>query len=189
LGVGVTLYNTAWNQLVALDANDEQLINNSTSGALMAFSLGTYYYTKKYFIGISMPLFLSHEFDKNTGKYKLKYDFSGVNYFFSGGYEFTLSPIFKIMPSLLIKYHRDNVIQIDYNAQLNLKDKIWIGLGYRSKGIMIAMVQYQLNYQIRMGYSYDFDLGSIGNYRNGSHEIILSYVFKYSRNVIGPRQF
>jgi type IX secretion system PorP/SprF family membrane protein len=189
LGFGVTSYNIAWNELDATDANDVQLMNNSTSAILPAFSLGTYYYTKKYFIGISLPMFLSHELDKSTGTYKISSAFSGLNYFISGGYEVGVSQNVKLLPSLLIKYHPGNPIQIDYCAQINLKDRIWMGIGYRNRDMLVGMLQCQLNYQLRMAYSYDFEIGTIGKYMNGSHEIVLSYVFRYARKVIGPRQF
>jgi len=189
LGFGVTLNNIAWNELVAADPNDIQLMNTSTSAVLPAFSLGTYYYTKKYFIGISMPLFLSYELDKSTGKYKIGNPFSEGNYFFNGGYEVGIGPNVKLLPSLLIKYHPDNAIQIDYNAQVNFKDRIWVGIGYRNRDMLVGMLQCQLNYQLRIAYSYDFDLGRIGKYINGSHEILLSYVFRYARKVVGPRQY
>jgi len=189
LGFGVTIYNTAWNKLVAADANDIQLMTSPTSAVLPNFSLGAYYYTKKYYIGVSMPLFLSYEMDKNTGKYKIGNNFSGSNYFFTTGYEVGISPQVKFLPSLLIKYHPDNAVQIDYNAQINLKDRIWMGIGYRNKDILVGMLQCQLNYQIRMAYSYDYDFSSIGKYLNGSHEIVLNYIFKFERKVIGPRQF
>jgi type IX secretion system PorP/SprF family membrane protein len=189
LGFGITAYNIAWNKLAATDADDVLLMNNPTSAVLPAFSLGAYYYTRKYFIGISLPLLLSHEIDQSTGKYKIRNNFSGYNYFFIGGYEVGISPHVKLLPSILIKYHPENKIQIDYNAQINLKDRIWIGIGYRNKNMLIGMFQCQINYQLRMAYSYDFDLGSIGRYRNGSHEIVLNYIFKYARNVRGPRQF
>jgi len=189
LGFGITVYNIAWNELVAVDANDVQLMNNPASAVLPSFSLGTYYYTKKYFIGISMPLFLSHELDKSTGKYKIGNNFSGSNYFFTTGYEVGISPQVKFLPSLLIKYHPKNAIQIDYNALFNLKDKIWMGIGYRNRDMLVGMLQCQVNYQIRMAYSYDYNFGSIGKYMNGSHEIVLNYVFKFKRKVIGPRQF
>jgi type IX secretion system PorP/SprF family membrane protein len=100
-----------------------------------------------------------------------------------------ISPLVKLLPSLLIKYHPNNVIQIDYNAQINLKDRIWIGIGYRNRDMLVGMLQCQLTYQLRMAYSYDFDLGSIRKYTNGSHEIVLNYVFSYARKVMGPRQF
>jgi type IX secretion system PorP/SprF family membrane protein len=189
LGFGVTVYNTAWNKLVATDANDIQLMTSPVSAVLPNFSLGAYYYTKKYYIGVSMPLFLSYEMDKNTGKYKIGNNFSGSNYFFTTGYEVGLSSQVKFLPSILIKYHPDNAIQIDYNAQISLKDRFWIGVGYRNKDILVSMLQCQLNYQIRMAYSYDYDFSSIGKYLNGSHEIVLNYIFKFERKVRGPRQF
>src|ERR1035437_5042319 len=189
LGFGVTIYNTAWNELVKADPDDTQLMNNPTSAVLPTFSLGTYYYTKKYFIGISMPLFLSYELDKSTGKYKIDNNFSGSNYFFTTGYEVGISPQVKFLPSLLIKYHPNNAIQIDYNAQISLKDRIWMGIGYRNRDILVGMLQCQLNYQIRMAYSYDYDFSSIGKYMNGSHEFVLNYIFRSERKVKGPRQF
>jgi type IX secretion system PorP/SprF family membrane protein len=189
LGFGLTVLNTAWNELVAADADDAQLINYPTLSVLPNFSMGAYYYTKKYYIGISIPRLLSYELDKSTGKYKIDSNFSGSNYFFSAGYEVGLSSQIKLLPSLLIKYHSYNTIQIDYTAQVNLKDRIWMGVGYRNKNILVGMLQCQLNYQIRMGYSYDYDFGTIGKYINGTHEIVLNYVFKFARKVIGPRQF
>src|SRR5450759_1558570 len=189
LGFGATLHNVAWNELAATDANDALLMNTSTSVVLPEFSLGTYYYTKKYFIGISIPMFLSHELNQSSGKYKTSNKFSGYNYFFSGGYEVNISPQVKLLPSMLIKYHPNNAVQIDYNAQISLKDRIWLGVGYRNKNMLVGMLQCQLNYQVRMAYSYDLEFGSIGKYTNGSHEIVLNYVFKFARKVIGPRQF
>jgi type IX secretion system PorP/SprF family membrane protein len=189
LGFGVTVYKIAWNELDATDPDDIQLMNLPASAILPAFSLGTYYYTKKYFVGISIPLFLSRELDKSTGINKISNNFSGCNYFLTGGYEVDISQNVKFLPSLLIKYHPNNVIQIDYNAQVNLKDRLWIGIGYRNRNMLVGMLQCQLNYQIRMAYSYDFDFGNIGKYANGSHEIGLSYVFRYERKVMGPRMF
>jgi len=189
LGFGVTLYNNAWNQLEATDKQDDQLMNNATSAVLPAFSLGTYYYTKKYFLGISLPLFLGHELDESTGKYKINNNFSGYNYFFTGGYEIGISPNVKFLPSMLIKYHPNNVIQVDYNGQINLMNKVWIGIGYRNKDILVGTLQCQLNSQLRLAYSYDFNLGTVGRYIYGSHEIVLNYVFSYTRKVVGPRQY
>lgn len=189
LGFGVTFFNISWNELDAADADDIQLMNNQSSAILPNFSLGAYYYSRKYFLGISMPLFLGHRVDLSTGKYKINNNFAGSNYFISGGYEFALSPTVKLLPSVLIKYHINNPIQVDYNAQINFKDRIWMGIGYRNKNTLVGMFQCQLNYQLRMAYSYDFDIGSIGKYRNGSHELVLNYLFRYKRRVVGPRQF
>jgi type IX secretion system PorP/SprF family membrane protein len=189
LGFGAVIYKMAWNELNATDQGDALLNNNPTSAVLPNFSLGAYYYNQRYFIGISLPMFLSHELNSSNGKYKAVNRFSGYNYFLMGGYFIDLNPGLKLLPSLLIKYHPDNALQIDYNAQLILKDRIWLGAGYRSSKMLIGMFQFQLNHQLRMAYSYDFDFGQIGKFNNGSHEIVLNYIFSYDRKVIGPRQF
>jgi type IX secretion system PorP/SprF family membrane protein len=189
LAFGATVYNNGWNELDATDPNDYQLMNNPTSAVLPAISLGTYYYTKKYFIGFSLPLLLSHSLNQSTGKYELENSFSGYNYFLTGGYEFSISPMITFTPSMLVKYHPQNAIQIDYNTLFGLKDKVWVGLSYRSQDILVAMIQCQLNYQFRISYSYDFNMSSMGKYMGGSHEIVLNYVFRYNRKVIGPREF
>ncbi len=189
LGFGITLNFIAWNDLNIADAGDTELLDNSSSATLPAFSFGTYYYTKKYFIGFSMPLFLNNEFDNSKGNSNFSKPFSGSNYMFTGGYEFDIAPGFKFLPSTLVKYHPGNIIQIDYNALVNLKDRVGMGIGYRNKDILVGMLQYQLNQQLRMAYSYNFELGTIGRYMGSSHEIVLNYVFSYSREVIGPRQY
>jgi len=189
LGFGVTIHNIAWNELVASDANDIQLVNNPSTAVLPSFSFGTYYSTKKYFIGFSIPLFLSQELNQSSGTYKLSNNFSKYNYFLSGGYELNINSQIKLLPSLLVKYQKNTPVQIDYNALISLKDRIWLGMGYRSKNMLVGILQCQLNYQIRLGYSYDFEMSSLRKYMNGSHEIGLNYLFRYSRKVMGPRQF
>ena len=189
LGFGVTIHNIAWNDLVASVPGDLQLINNPSTAVLPSFSFGTYYYTKKYFIGFSIPLFLSQELNQSSGTYKISNNFSKYNYFLSGGYELYINPQVKLLPSLLVKYQKNTPLQIDYNTLISLKDRIWLGIGYRSKNMLVGILQCQLNYQIRLDYSYDFEMSSLRKYMNGSHEIGLNYLFRYSRKVMGPRQF
>ena len=189
LAFGATMYSINWNRLNANDPNDIQLINNPNSAILPAFSLGAYYYTRNYFVGLSLPLFLSQEIDQLTGNYKLSSNFSGYNYFLTGGYNVSLNSDLKLEPSFLLKYHPNNTPQIDLNIQANLRDKFWLGIGYRNKETLVGLIQCQLNSQLRLAYSYDYYFGKIGRYVYGSHEIILNYLFSYSRQVRGPRQY
>jgi type IX secretion system PorP/SprF family membrane protein len=189
LGFGLTENNIAWNKLKRADEGDEQLLDNSVAAISPEFSLGGYYYSRKYFIGFSMPMLLKSEFDTNSAKFKINKPLSGITYLLSGGYEFKLAPDIKLLPSMLLKYHHGSDTQVDYNAQLNFNDKIWMGIGYRNKNTILGMLQCQLNYQLRLAYSYNFENGTIGRYVSGSHEIVLNYVFRYSQKLVGPRQF
>lgn len=189
LGVGMIIHVTDWNKLAARDADDEQLADNSSTGLMPDFSAGIYYTTKKYFMGLSVPLFLSHVYNSQTDKYKTRNDFKEYNYFYNAGYTFDINPAVKFFPSLLVKYHKGNTPQIDINSQIILKNRVWLGAAYRSSNVIVAMLQYQVNNQLRIAYSYDFVIGKYGQYNNNSHEIMLNYVFNYSTEVTGPRQF
>ena len=188
LGFGAAVYNVAWDRLIAEQSGDELLSDNTPTAILPDFSLGGYYYTRKYFVGLSLPMFLSHDLNKNTGRYNIKNKFSDYTYLLSGGYFLDIKPGLRVLPSMLLKLHNGSN-QADINAQVILKDKIWVGAGYRTSEVLVGMFQCQVNYQLRAAYSYDFNLGAIGNYARSSHEIVLSYVFSYVRKVAGPRQF
>ncbi len=189
LGFGIIFTSTAWNELAVQDTDDEQLTDNFSTGVMPNFSTGIFYSTKKYFIGLSVPLFLSHVYDYKADKYTIRNDFTEYNYFCNAGYIFDLDPDIKFSPSLLVRYHRANSTQIDISSQIILKDRIWLGVSYRSKNTLVGMFQCQINNQLRIAYSYEFTIGKIGQYNNGSHEIMLNYVFNYAAEVTGPRQF
>ena len=189
MGFGFTSFRNAWNDLEAIDDDDGKLTDNPATAFLPDFSLGAYYYTKTYFFGVSMPLFLSHQLNRSSGKYTISNKSSGYNYFITGGYKFGLSPEIQFLPSVLVRYHPRHIFQADYSALFTFRQKISMGCGFRNGDMLIGMLQGQINDQLRLGYSYDFNLGRIGNYVNGSHELMLNYIFRYERNVMGPRQF
>jgi type IX secretion system PorP/SprF family membrane protein len=189
LGFGFIYCNTAWNKLAAQDVDDALLADNSSTGVMPDFSIGIYYSTKKYFMGISMPLFLSHEYDAAKDKYIIRNDFKEYNYFYNAGYNFEINPDIQFFPSLLVKYHNGDGIQFDINSQLILRNRIWLGASYRSKNVLVGMLQCQINNQLRIAYSYDFMIGNDALYKYNAHEIMLNYVFKYKTEVVGPRQF
>ncbi len=189
LGFGATIYSVSWQRLKATHPDDELLTNNQEAAVLPDFSLGAYYYTSDWFVGFSIPGFLTHELNKGTGNYKIENNFSDYTYLLAGGYYIGLGRYFKVLPSALLKYNPGHAVQFDFNGQLIMKDRIWFGLGYRNNKSLVGMVQCQLNNQVRLAYSYNFEMGGLRKYNSGSHEIVLNYVFSYTRKVVGPRQF
>ncbi|HEX2967497.1 MAG TPA: PorP/SprF family type IX secretion system membrane protein [Bacteroidales bacterium] len=189
LGFGIEVYNMQWNKLIAADQGDELLKGNENSAILPDFSLGVYYSTKRCFAGISLPGFISHELNSRTGKYQVSNSMSGYTLMISGGYYFNPGEQIQFLPSVLMKINSVHNPQIDLNAQAIFKDKIWLGAGYRTNDVLIGLLQCQVNYQTRIGYAYDFELGRTGRFSSGSHEAALSYVFSYVRKASGPRNF
>jgi type IX secretion system PorP/SprF family membrane protein len=189
LGFGATIYNIAWNELVSTHQDDMYLLNDPESMILPNFSIGTYYYTRKYFIGISIPFLVNRKMDEANGQYHGSFDFANDNFYFTAGYTFQVNPLLKLSPSMLLKLHPGHTPQIDCNIQVSLRDRIALGLGYRNKNTLVSMLEVQLNPQLKMAYAYDFDLSPLGKCKGGSHEIGINYIFSFERNVPNPRQF
>ncbi len=189
LGFGISEYQNSWNNLNITDLNDPELINNPSCAVLPTFNLGMYYYSRKYFLGLSVPLFLSNEINQSTHKYQISNKFSSYNYLINCGYKVRVSPRINFLPSLLIKYNPNTTIQIDYNTFLDFNNIIWLGVAYRSSNTMVGRLKVQINHQLKLVYSYDYDMNTLGRYENGSHEIGINYIFNYIRLVKGPRQF
>jgi type IX secretion system PorP/SprF family membrane protein len=189
LGIGATICNIAWNELVSSVGGDLLLMNEPVNTVLPNVSIGTYYFTRKYFIGFSLPFLLSHEINDISGEYHTAYDLNNNIFHLTGGYNFVLNPQLRLSPSMLFKYRPAGEVQIDCNFLLSLKERLSVGLGYRNHNTMIAMIDVMLNPQIRMAYAYDFDLSPLSKYKGGSHEIGINYIFCYQRNIASPRQF
>lgn len=188
LGTSIAIKKTNWNDLAANDIDDEELSHQMTSGMLPDFSLGLYYSTEKYFVGLSAPLFLSHSYDTKSEKYLTENNFREYNYFVNTGYIFHLNKSIVFYPSALIKITSGKT-QIEMNGQAILKNRVWIGALYRSSRTFAAQLQVQLNNQLRIGYSRDFVTGKNMGYFNNSHEFIVNYEFNYNIKVVNPRMF
>lgn len=189
LGFGMTISTTDWANLAAQDQGDDLLAQNFSTGPLPNFSTGIYYTTRKYFLGFSVPLFLTYKFDESNGKYHAHNDFANYNYFLNTGYMMKLGESVRFLPSVLLKYHQGNSSEAEINSQLIIKEKAWIGLGYKSTNSIVVMLQYQINPQLRIAYSHDFMVGEVVQYKYSSQGIMLNYIFKYNAEVAGPRQF
>lgn len=189
LGLGLGLIMNSYNQgdLILTDEDDEILYNSLERSFYPALSVGGYYYTTKYFLGFSLPSMLSDQYDEEQGDYAVKASLLKSLYLLTFGRKFTCIKQFTVEPSVLFKYLPGSSLQLDMNTMVNYRDRFGLGLGYRSENIMVASTKIQLNNQLALFYSYEFDIGVTNSYLGGSHEFLLKYTFIYSRNVFGPR--
>ena len=189
LGAGLITTNTAWSDLVVLDQGDENMLVDSRVFVVPDFSFGTYYSSNNYFAGFSIPKLLGYRFDFNKNKYTLYFNPHQYDYLINLGYVYALTSKIKLLPSVLITYTPSQKLLYDLNLYTSLNDRIWGGLSYRNMRSFGALIQFALNNQIRVAYTYDFDFGQLGHYSNGSHEIMLRYVFHYKIEAASPLNF
>lgn len=189
LGAGFITTNTAWSDLVAVDPGDDFYLVDSRVFVVPEFSFGVYYTYQNYFAGFSIPRLLGYTFDFDKNKYALKFEPADYSYMLNTGYLFTLNARTKFLPTTLVSFTPGGKLLYDINAHFSFIDRLWAGASYRSNRSIGALLQFAVNNQFKVAYTYDFDIGKLGRYSNGSHEIMLRYEFKYRVDVVGPLIF
>ena len=80
-----------------------------------------------------------------------------------------------INPSILIKNVFNAPPAIDLTLNVLLKERLWVGLSYRSKYGIVFLTEYQINDKMKAGYSFDYGMNKIGRVGKGTHEIMIGY--------------
>lgn len=189
LGAGILTTNTAWSDLVALDPGDENYLINSKVYVVPDFSFGMYYTNKTFFGGFSIPKLLGYKFDLIKNKYTITFNPGQYTYLLNTGYIYALSKNVTLFPSTLIDIRPGQKVLVDLNAYVGYNDKIWAGLSYRNSRSVGLLFQFAINNQLRAAYTYDIDMGPLGHYSNGSHEIMIRYEFRYKVDAVSPLSF
>lgn len=177
LKVGMASYSADLSEVTIWDENDPVYQFNDIKGEFVTkFGFGAYYHTDSWFAGVSVPL--TAAIDDNIIS-----DVPGADRYFTshiyvnGGVVIEPSYTLAIKPSVLIKYVSGAPVQADINCNVLLYRKLWLGMGYRSGDALVGMVEFNFTPQLRAGYAYDFTLTEIGDYSNGSHEVMLAFDF------------
>jgi len=167
---------------------DPVFMNNNYGGWLPNIGAGIYLYSQRSYLGISMPEMINNEIETSVESLNAR---QRAHYFVHGGHVFDLSPSLKIKPNFLVKAVSGAPVQVDLNANLLIRDVVWIGGSYRWDESFAALLEIDFTRQWRIGYSYDIpNDNNLGPYHNGSHEFLISYRFMRNKNMaITPRYF
>jgi type IX secretion system PorP/SprF family membrane protein len=187
---GLDLSNTNYNRLQFPDGNPvDPLLTGDMKYTLPNVGAGVYYYTDKYFAGLSVPSLLTYKRDE-ADQFKVSPDYTHFKTYFSAGTLIRFADAFKVKPSVLVRYSMHEPIELDLNANLIFGDMLWVGSSYRmAEKAVVALLDLQITPQLKLGYSYDYQLGHLSNYTSGTHEVSLRYEFEYSVTATSPRYF
>jgi len=189
LGAGISSLTSDMDLIRYADQGDLLLQNPGRRMVLPEFSVGAYFHQEKFYLGFSMPLFMSHFTSEGSGNIQNAFRPGEANYLLNGGYVFRASDNIEIFPSALIRINPAVASQLDIHCDVIYKQRFWLGANVRTNGQLSALLQVQANPQFRIGYSYGYELSELSSYQHGSHEVVLQYNFKYTLNVFSPRYF
>jgi len=174
LGLSAMMYQMYFDvsKLDMKDADDAVLYGSSAERVIVPdASFGAYFYTEKYFGGISIIQLFNRKVDYATEFLKQN---QVRHYYLIGGYNYDINDDFTVQPSVMAKFIEAGVFQMDLNAKVIYQKKFFGGLSYRFGESIVVMAGVDIN-NLTLGYSYDITLTDIGKYSYGSHEIMLIY--------------
>jgi type IX secretion system PorP/SprF family membrane protein len=192
LQAGLSQVSIDWNKVTMHETDDNVYISRPKSSVKPDANFGVYYYTPKYYVGVSSKHLLENQFGKvQNADGSSTYSTLTRHFYFMGGMALPISDKIVFKPSTLIKYANNAPLNVDLNASFLFNDKIWLGASYRTgNNAMVFMVELQATSNLRIGYSYDASMGALKGYNGGSHEIMLGYDLNlFKARVLTPRYF
>lgn len=193
-GVFRTQYN--WDEINYKDQDDGLVGVSTESYVVPTFDFGIYYHnTNKNFAGVSIT---------NIGSPKLgiNYDESVDNFastsksrlasnvILTYGHIIELNDRVIFRPSFLARTGFDFNPIVDVNLSLLFDATFWMGISYRTTNTIAVVLEYEITTQIKLGYSYDYDLNPIKTGFSGSHEIFLGFNYNvFKSRMRSPRYY
>lgn len=161
-----------------INHNDFLLPIVPVSGLAPDFSAGLFYNGKNFSVGLSANHVIPQPVKLDAEGSSLQFDYER-QYYLQMGYMANLSKTFAIRPSIMVKSGGSR-LQGEADLLAVYKDFLWFGAGYRgfddqTMDALIGILGISISENLRLGYSYDYNMSSLGSANNGSHEVVLNY--------------
>jgi type IX secretion system PorP/SprF family membrane protein len=175
LGGGVLYKHLNLSDAVSENPNDPIIdsYHDRSSKFSADFDFGVEYNTAQFQIGASVT-------HLNISPTKISNLQSGRHIYFYTKYTFNLDLDWKLAPSFVTHMSSWPIMQLDLNTLATYRDRFWFGASLRSSDAfvmesLVGIVGLYITDFLGLGYSYDLNLGPIGKYTSGSHEISLRF--------------
>jgi type IX secretion system PorP/SprF family membrane protein len=186
LRLGGRSLNIDWSKGKYHNPVDVVFNTNVSNKFLPTLGAGLYYYTNKWYVGLSVPNFLRtdhyDDFIESTAVERL-------HYFFIAGYVFDLSENIKFKPAILTKIVSGAPLSLDVSANFLFNEKFNAGLAYRWDDSISAILGIQISKKLNIGYAYDLTTSNYKNYNSGTHEVMLTFEVLKPPKLKSPRFF
>jgi type IX secretion system PorP/SprF family membrane protein len=193
-GLKAGIYNSSidWNSISYKDQGDGLVVGSKDSYLSPIFDFGLYYHrTNRSFAGLTF---------KNLNSPKQGLDYSGrttaeesklySQIILTYGKIIELSDRAVFRPSALLRSSFQTNPVLDVNLSILFDQKIWVGLSYRTTNSIAVVLEYEITQQIKVGYSYDYDISGLTSAHTGSHEIFLGFNYNvFKSRMRSPRYY
>jgi type IX secretion system PorP/SprF family membrane protein len=173
LGAGILHKRLDVNKLTPEEKVDETLLSYYDKSAKLNpdFDFGIEYSTEKFQIGASVT-------HLNLSPIKIDNLQSGRHIYFYSKYTFPIDLDWKLAPTVVANMSSFPIMSLDLNAMAYYRERFWFGASLRASDefvleSVVGIIGLYITDFLGLGYSYDFNIGPIGRYTSGSHEVSL----------------
>ena len=177
LKAGFSSISTNFNgfQLNSGDATTDLAFAENTNATAPNIGVGAYYFTDKYYIGISTPNFLSAEHIRTSSDEINSFGSHKMHTYLTGGYVFNINETFKLKPAAMAIFVEGAPVSVDLTANVLYNERFELGAAYRFDDSVSLLMNVNVTPNLRIGYSYDYTISNLSQFNSGSHEIVLLY--------------
>ena len=176
LGVkaGFTSLQTNFNGFRFTDPTTDLAFAENINVTKPNIGAGAYYFTDKYYVGLSVPNLLSSKHIEERSGINA-YGSEEIHAFLTAGYVFQINNAFKIKPAFMSKFVPGAPVSVDITANVLYNDKFELGAAYRINDAVSALMNINVTPTLRIGYAYDYTISNLGQFNSGTHEIMLLF--------------
>lgn len=187
LMVGFNIYQAYLTDLNINDPNDPVFYDVNFK-FLPNTGVGILWRGDQFFLGVSAPKILKNRIQSQSSENVYR---EVLHFYAMGGYVFFLSDLLKFKPTILYRWSERTPSFADFSGSFLLYDRVWVGATYRLKNSYGLIFQFNVNNQLKFGYSFDQTTFHPTQVNSGTHEFLISYDFVVGRRGrrIAPRYF
>ncbi|NQV52148.1 MAG: type IX secretion system membrane protein PorP/SprF [Flavobacteriales bacterium] len=191
LGLGVQYLTFDWNKIEYKDEGDVIPTYGLEQVVVPDADFGIFYHTNKFYAGLELAhlteprIVVSDSAVNGSNAYRQFRHLSLVV-----GRAFVLTDNLTLRPSILYKQAGLFQGMVDANVSILIDKKLWAGVTYRHGYGGVIILEYLMNKNVRLGYSFDYPFNNLRLSQGTSHELFLGLEFGLPKNkTVSPRYF
>lgn len=177
LRAGVMSFSANLTETFVWDESDPVFSQNQSGELVPKIGAGAMLYHKKWYVGLSVPTLFAADDNIRFNLNNQGGNYLEPHFYINGGYAWEVSNTLVIRPSLLTKFVIGTPVMTDISIMALINKTLWLGATYRTTDALVAILEYNITPQFRIGYAFDYTVSNLTNYNSGTHEAMLGYRF------------
>jgi type IX secretion system PorP/SprF family membrane protein len=177
LKTGVSHVSSDFSQAVTPQPGVDPIHTNPYSRVVARAGLGMLITNNKSYVGLSVPnvlSFLKSEIQiKDNNAYLSRHMYATIGHVFGDE-----SADLQLKPSIFVRYQVAAPLQVDLNAQVWFKNRVAVGLSYRTGDAVSGIVDVAITPEFTLSYAYDHTTSGFRQIGSTAHEFVILYTLK-----------